>query len=394
MTTKRPRTKATVADEILEETDEFSRTELEYAEFLDEVGDSSATVYVYRISKSGQTAWCDTTTVDGVKDMEMLYDAYGPGKYKLCFRTPDRKWAGRKTVILADKKENPQPASNYGGGGNSGELKEAYEKQHALLLAVLAGQKGPDIGALMAGIGAMIGALKPATPTSDPANMLTAMITAFKELKGSAGGLDLAQLKDVLAIANDLKPGGEKEDNVYSVVKDVGNRIVDAVSGRGNGNAVAVPQGARLLEEAPAVRSVESQISSATQPQESQEQLMQKWLTAQIRLLKDKAKLNKDPGVWVDYVLDNPEEPGCRAVLMALERGAAFEHVLQFDPEIAQNPQLAAWFKTFYDELHAEILNDDTRGPGGNAGDAGNHAGGITPILGDATGPGAGGEPS
>lgn len=50
MTTKRPRTKATVADEILEETDEFSRTELEYAEFLDEVGDSSATVYVYRIS--------------------------------------------------------------------------------------------------------------------------------------------------------------------------------------------------------------------------------------------------------------------------------------------------------------------------------------------------------
>lgn len=99
---------------------------------------------------------------------------------------------------------------------------------------------------------------------------------------------------------------------------------------------------------------------------------MQKWIAAQLAFLKSKAQAKKDPEAWIDYILDNDEEPGCRAIITALSLGATFENLLAFDPEIAQNPELLAWFKTLYDGIASEIRNAGDVDSARAAGDSSN----------------------
>jgi hypothetical protein len=88
----------------------------------------------------------------------------------------------------------------------------------------------------------------------------------------------------------------------------------------------------------------------------------------QISALKEKAKLGKNPEFWAEYIITNEEEPGCKALLYVIDNGATFEHLLTFDPEIAQNPQLTFWFRKVYDGLRSDDGNVDTAGKGGDAG--------------------------
>jgi hypothetical protein len=105
------------------------------------------------------------------------------------------------------------------------------------------------------------------------------------------------------------------------------------------------------------------------------DQLLQEWVTAQLQFLKMKARAGKDPAIWVDYTLDNAEEPGNAAILEAMRRGATFQHLLTFDAEISKDPILAGWFQNFYEDLHAALNEDlDTHGTGGNPPDAGGNA--------------------
>ena len=100
--------------------------------------------------------------------------------------------------------------------------------------------------------------------------------------------------------------------------------------------------------------------------------LRERWLRAQLMLLKQKARAGKDVHYWVEYLFENQEEPGCDAVFYALEHGATLEDLLQFDPEIGENLQLKAWFEKLYAEL-STALNEDVDSPrkGGNAPDPG-----------------------
>jgi hypothetical protein len=88
--------------------------------------------------------------------------------------------------------------------------------------------------------------------------------------------------------------------------------------------------------------------------------------------LKSKALAGKDPEGWAEHVFDNPEEPGNAAILEAMRRGATFQHLLTFDPEIGKNPILAGWFQQFYEALSTELSeNVDPPGPGRDAPDPG-----------------------
>jgi hypothetical protein len=109
----------------------------------------------------------------------------------------------------------------------------------------------------------------------------------------------------------------------------------------------------------------------------------------QLHYLKQKALADKDVEAWIDYIFDNEEEPGCAALLYAMRQHVTFDQLLQFDPEIAQNPKLTAWFKALYDGVLSEINAPvDSAGP---SGDQGNPKGNGTPSAGG--GPGAGSPP-
>jgi hypothetical protein len=193
----------------------------------------------------------------------------------------------------------------------------------------------------------------------------------------------------MVSLTKDLMPDRQQpiEENMFTVVKHLGQQAIDTFSGRVNGGAPptvrALPPGAQV---APPVRSIAPSSGAivpsngttvppgGTQPGQAQ-QNFQDWIRAQLSYLKQKAIAGKGVDFWIDYTFENQEEPGCAAILAAMENGVTFDQLLQFDPEIAQNPALQVWFKTFYDEMRAEIdANLDTARGTRNAADVGSHA--------------------
>ena len=113
------------------------------------------------------------------------------------------------------------------------------------------------------------------------------------------------------------------------------------------------------------------------------------YLRQGLAYLKPKAAAGKDVEIIADFVWENQEDAEWTAILGAIEQGATFEHLLQFDPEIGQNPTLRAWFEKFYRELHNEIFSSDN--PRGAAGDAANAAGNAGAGAAGSQPPGGGG---
>lgn len=119
---------------------------------------------------------------------------------------------------------------------------------------------------------------------------------------------------------------------------------------------------------------------------------MERWIKAMLAWLKTKARSGKDPEFWIDYIFENQEEPTCESILKAIEQGATFDMLLQFDPEIAENSQLKTWFQTLYDGLYTELHPAvDTAGSSGDTADAPGNASAGTDAL--ATGEPVGAKP-
>jgi hypothetical protein len=151
------------------------------------------------------------------------------------------------------------------------------------------------------------------------------------------------------------------------VIDKVGD-VIPAMTGAGMRPAMVRPSPpvASGVSAVPAAIPAVSGNGAATgTEQPAPENNVQGWIVFEIGALKDKAKKGKDPGFWVDYILENEEEPGCAAIMFAIRQGATFEQLLAIDPEIAQNPQLTFWFRQVYDGLHGDM---DTGGESGNIG--------------------------
>lgn len=351
----------TVADE-LDESAGVTSADIDYAEFLEDIGADVTQVMVWRIPRNGEAEWVDTTTVENVKDFHMLYDNYGPGKYSIRFKGANR-FKGSKTVILAERKPNQAAVA----AKPDGEAEIIRARMHEMTMAMIAAQKPMDLGAMMTGIAAL---LKP----PDPAAMLTAVVAATQMMRGEATEKTdvLSQIRDVMAVVNEVRPPSSNEDNVYTVVKDVGERVVDALAGRAGGNGVAVrpavPPGAVPITAKPAA-------TPGPPAERSQEENMRAWIKAQLDSFKAKAKQEKPVEFFVDYLFINEDEPGCKALLFAVEHGATFENLLEFDPEIAQNQALKAWFQALYDGVRKELSEAmDSARASGDAGNASSDA--------------------
>jgi hypothetical protein len=98
------------------------------------------------------------------------------------------------------------------------------------------------------------------------------------------------------------------------------------------------------------------------------------WIRVGLAYLKEKARRFRDPGIYVDTILDNDDEPQWAAIVGAIREGATFENLLQFDPEIGQEG-MRSWFQRLYDGVHSELFQavDSTRA-GGNENNTTDHA--------------------
>lgn len=92
-----------------------------------------------------------------------------------------------------------------------------------------------------------------------------------------------------------------------------------------------------------------------------------------IAYLKGKAITGRDPGLYVDWMIDNAEEPQYQPILHFILT-SEFSALEQIDPEISKQPY-ADFFRTMYDGLRSaysqqDQMDMDTGGSGGDGGNA------------------------
>ena len=352
------------------------KSEIDIEDFLDEWGPGTSIVEVYRMKQDGSRPHITRVAIDILKaDLYgYLREHCGPGKFCLQFKDASRKI--RKSLVVDVE------AERGAAPGATAPVNNDFQQQ--MILALIAAQKPAppvDVGAILAGMGAMMAALKPSAPAADPSQMLQSITTTFATLKSAAGeegGIQKAL--NLINAAKDLVPGGEKSDDSWlGVAKDVTRTVVEVLKPKPNGNGIepraalpAVPAGAMPTARVYNADVVPQVADAALGQPKNPEDILKEWIGAQLAFLKTKARAGKDPEFWVEYTLENAEEPGNAAILEAMRRGATFQHLLTFDPEISKDPVLAGWFQRFYEELHAALNEDlDSGGPGGDAPDPG-----------------------
>ncbi len=362
------------ADDLMPDVgDMLTQEEMELAEFLNEIGPSATVIHIFRMHADGSRAQIAKVDFSVIREdvYEFLRGSYGAGKYNLVFKA-GTLFKGSKVIRV----ELPTPTGAAPVAPAQDFLREQMARQDTFMLALLAAQKPPDLGA---SLGPLLAVLKP-PPPPDPAAMLIALVGVFTQLKGASGdsGDWLQKVRDVAGIMKDLRTDTVPvEENLYTVVKDLGQKALDTFGSRMQAAgaprqipATLTPTGTTQANGGNGVTVPSTPVNGRTQ-----QQTMRDWITVQLQYLKGKARAGKEAAFFVDYVLVNDDEPGCVAILSAIEGGATFDNLLAFDVEIAQTPELLAWFKTFYDELRAEVIPPvDTARDAGNAADVGNHA--------------------
>ena len=349
------------AKKALEELDILApaQEDFDLEEFLESVGPGTSVIDIFRVKTDGSTPRVGRVTLDVLREdvYGYLAETFGTGKYDLQFKGSDKRIRAQKR--LAVEASGP-PTNHQNGNGNGNGSGNGTERE--LMLALIASLRPPppvDIGSLLQGLAAM----RPVLPPSpDPVALFTALITGMATLKGNNSDDGMERLQKMMALVKDMMPEGRQEENLYTVVKDIGTKVVDAIKPRPVSGAVELPVAA-AVQEAPAALP-------APDPFTVTEDTLQQWIKNQLAYLKMKAKADKDPAAWVDYIFENDDEPGCHAVLIAMERGVTFDMLCDFDTEIKSNPQLNTWFRKLYDGLHAELHPSvDTAGGTGNVGD-------------------------
>jgi hypothetical protein len=357
--------------------------EFEYQDYVSTLGDTNVTVTIHRFPKFGNVLeWCENASLDRAQ-LETIRENHGPGKYKLTFRGPTG-FMGSKMICIAPEYDKngtngTKPAANAGAGSDF--IREQLVMQQNLMMALMSSMKGPDIGAMMAGLAAMMTALKPAGDNGakpvDPLAMFQAILGMYQNLKPKEEKSELDRLRDTAAVIKEFSGEGKAGgiESGWDALATVGKEAIDKLSPILTG--VRPPAPVTITPVKPPVAVLPApQMNAAPgvpgqQPAPNTGPNLQQWLIAQLAFFKTKAQAGKDPGFWIDYIFENAEEPGCQAVLYAIRQGATLENLLSFDPEIAQNPQLTLWFREVYLGIRSELpANVDSGREGGDAGDS------------------------
>jgi hypothetical protein len=356
-------TKALLDDMLPDDTQEDLYT------FIEEVGPNISTVDIFRLNKDGSRPHVDRVTLDAIKeDVYGYLHGIGAGKYLLQFKSADRMIRRTKVIEVAGPTGVvPGTAAPAAGQEHVQFLREQMAQQQTLLLALIGNLGkggGPDLSFLS-------GVLKP--PDMTP---VVTLMTAMLGRKDDGGGLAMA--KTIVELSRDLAPDGGREESWLSVAKDVGGRVVDTIGvalRQPSATQPMLPPAAVVVPPAPPRPANGATISKNGSPLVTRENFAD-YIRQGLAYLKEKARVNKDVEVIADFVVENHDEPQWTAILGAIEQGATFENLLQFDPEIATTANLRAWFQSFYDELHDAIFNPvDSAGAARDAANPGNNAG-------------------
>lgn len=154
--------------------------------------------------------------------------------------------------------------------------------------------------------------------------------------------------------------GGGGEKSWMETIKDVLGSLPELIAGAKTMNAMQQPQ----------TVAIEPGLNPPGELLENQQTEM---LRQGIAYLKLKARQGKDPGLWIDVIADNLDDP--QWVSLASELDKPFEEIAKIDAELL-TPLYRPWFVKLFagvrDALHERVSSGD--GQPGNLPDAGGDA--------------------
>ncbi len=363
---------------------ELSQEAIDFEDFLTQVAPGTSGIDVFRMKRDGSRPRIDRISIDALREdaYGFLVETYGGGKYLLRFRGSDGKWHASKVLEVEAMKEPEKSLTPNNNNGSTGDfLREQLAMQQNMITALITSMKPPpmpDMGALLTGIASMVGAMKPAS-SPDPGSMLAAVASVFSTLRGPAKDEDwLERSAKIIEMAKNLTPdSGGGSDSWAGVARDVSKVVMEKLTS--GGTPPENPPAALVRMPAPAIPPSLPPAVVAL-PKETLPQMpagtVADWIKVGLAYLKEKARLGKDPDVFIEWLLETrEEEPQCAAIVGALEQGATFEQLLQFDPEIAGNPAYVYWFRKLYDGISTELQESlDSSGANRNPSNAVDHA--------------------
>lgn len=363
----RPPGKTKGIDELAEEFGVPTRDEVELMQFIDEMGPSTTIIDVFRKRLDGGRGHVGRVEPNVLFEdpYTFLRESFGPGTYILGFKNSARSYLAWKTLHVEGPSAVAVVPVKSGPDDHVTFMREQSQMQQNLITSLIASMKPMDLTPLVQMFAGNRG--------PDPAQMLTAVVAAFSALRGPQQDEDwLKRAKTIIEIAKDLQPdngGSGGPENVWSVVRDVGKEVLLRL----NPAVGDPPPGAALRGPAAPVHIPPVKVADGGQ-EVNQRERIEGYVKVAIAYLKTKAQAEKEPELFIDFILGNEEEPQWSALCYAIQNGATFENLLEFDAEIRDNPAYQSWFKTVYDGLHSNIFESlDTGGAGGNAGDASAH---------------------
>ncbi len=366
-----------VGDSAADETAEPARTALEEMEddaeeslayelqsALSEVGDGGqVSCQLIKISPKESAGAC-TTYASGEVNIDRIRDEFGPGVYKIFFRSPQGRIITRKQLSIVAKVTAPvTPVSEIAklleqreGAGNNNQntflmMMKMMELSSQQMIAAItrpaplpppaAAPFGPsEMIAMMTGLATI---MKPAREADSPMDAMLKGVKLANELRGDGEGTDWASMlsKGLDAVTPLLAS--------KTLPADVPPQPVAPVS----------PTRITVTQVNPDVKPPPPSVNEPTYGVETSEEndMLAKliWMRGQIVRLVEKAKAGKDPALYADLFLDElPSFASLVDVKVAMLDAQWLERLSAINPAVRE---YAPWFAAFR-EVIAERIAD------------------------------------
>ena len=312
------------------QTAEEAQVEQDLNHFMTSMGADGSKIRIYRLDMSGNRVFVSACSVDTVSE-EYIQELFGAGKYDVrLFDAAGHYMAQRRIYISGsgaqEGKNAPvlQPTAVNGNGNGNGNIQldmlrsELAASREVMLELVRSLSGGNQGGSTLSEFAAAMAALKETVKAPEgpsPFAMVTDLIGVLKQ------GIELGKT----GLAGDGKEGW------FGVIKDVVASIPAVAAAFKPGTA-----------SAPVAASIENN-PGASMPLQLPIELKNQ-LKMGIEYLKSRARLNKDPSLWVDMIIDNLDDSYyvelAKLSTMSLDDFAA----AIADPEIL-NPVYKTWFE-------------------------------------------------
>jgi len=322
-------TKELEADPPVETAPPITENDEELRSIAARIGTSAAKASINRMNPKN-ARWEHVRSIEPqLVDEDYIGENFGPGSYLVKFLDEKGVYVtGRRVEIGETNPSKPatvSPAGSLPPAGNPYELqlqmlREDNARQHEMVMALInknATQSTPGILDLVKAVAS----IKEIMP--DAANPMRDMQSMIQTLMK---GIELGQSQS------------SDPDSKLAWVKVV-EHVIEKI-----------PEVAEKLSK-----------GKVGGVQQMDPQVM---LKQGLNYLKGRARLGKDPELFVDFVVENIDDVQNQLLVRLV--AAPFEEIVKLDPEIGQSP-LREWFMKLYEGLRDELrITSDSGGPAGN----------------------------